>query len=270
MESSRLKNIIILILLLANIFLLISLAGRKMSQATAQRQVAQQLTELFASAGVSLDPDVISDSSAPPTLSLTRSNEEDRDVAAFFLGDALIQTDDAGNSHAYDSSCGNGSGIFRSNGSFDLVISSAPEGDSEELCSDFCRKFNYQITSSALENGSGTITAMQEYNGYPASDCTVTFYLEQGTLQTVSGIHLPQSYTETGGDDPLSSSAALTRFLEARRESGAVFSSVTDMYPCYDLQSTASAPMTLIPAWCIVTDTVNYYVNCSTGAVTHD
>lgn len=270
MESSRLKNIIILILLLANLFLLVSLSGRKMAQSTAQHQAAQQLTDLFASAGVTLDSDIISTSSAPPTLSLTRNDEEDRDVAAFFLGDALIQSDNSGGSHAYDSSFGTGSGVFRSNGSFDLVISTAPQENPEELCSNFCRRFDYQITSSALEDGSGTITAMQEYNGYPVSDCTITFYIEQGSLQTVSGTHLPKSYTEVSGDEPLSASAALTRFLEARRESGAVFSAVTDMYPCYDLQSTASAPMTLVPAWCIVTDTVNYYVNCSTGAVTHD
>ena len=121
MESSRLKNIIILILLLVNVFLLASLVSRRMSQASAQRQAAQQLTDLFASAGVTLDPDVISKSSVPPTLSLSRSDDEDRKVAAFFLGDALIQSDDAGDSHAYDSSFGTGSGVFRSNGSFDLV-----------------------------------------------------------------------------------------------------------------------------------------------------
>lgn len=269
MESSRLKNIIILILLLVNAFLLASLASRKISQSTAQRHAAEQLTELFASAGVTLDPDVISTSSVPATLSLTRDTDEDREVAAFFLGDALIQSNDAGESQAYDSSFGTGSGIFRANGSFDLVISSPMQEDPEEVCQEFCRRFDYETTSTSLEDGTGTITVMQEYNGYPVSDCTVTFYIEQNSLQTVSGSHLPKAHTEVEGSDPLSASAALTRFLEARRESGAVFSAVTDMYPCYDLQSTASAPMTLVPAWCIVTDTVNYYVNCTTGAVTH-
>lgn len=269
MESSRLKNIIILILLLVNVFLLASLVSRKISQASADRHAAQQLSELFASAGVTLDSDVISTSSVPPTLSLTRSADEDREVAAFFLGDALIQSDDAGDSQAYDSSFGTGSGVFRSNGSFDLVISAPSQEDPEALCDDFCRRFDYQITSNDLKSGSGTITAMQEYNGYPVSDCTVTFYIEEGVLQTVSGSHLPKNHTEMSGEEPLSASAALTRFLEARRESGAVFSAVTDMYPCYDLQSTAAAPMTLVPAWCIVTDTVDYYVNCSTGAVSH-
>lgn len=269
MESSRLKNIIIMILLLVNIFLLASLASRKMSHEAADRHAAQQLTELFASAGVTLDPEVLSTKSVPPTLSLTRSEEEDREIAVFFLGDALIQSDDAGDSHAYDSSFGAGSGVFRSNGSFDLVISSQSRQTPEELCDDFCRQFDYEVTGTTLEDGSGTITVTQTYSGYPVSDCTVTFFFEQGNLQTVSGTHLPDTHVEIAGSEPLSASAALTRFLEARRESGAVFSSVTEMYPCYDLQSTASAPMTLVPAWCIVTDTVDYYVNCATGSVTH-
>ena len=44
-------------------------------------------------------------------------------------------------------------------------------------------------------------------------------------------------------------------------------SSVAEMYLCYELQSSTAAPMSLVPAWCIVTDTVNYYVNCASGAV---
>ena len=42
---------------------------------------------------------------------------------------------------------------------------------------------------------------------------------------------------------------------------------VTDLYLCYELQSTTATPMALVPAWCIVTDTSNYYVNCYTGSV---
>ena len=52
-----------------------------------------------------------------------------------------------------------------------------------------------------------------------------------------------------------------------RRETGAVASSIAEMSLCYELQSSTAAPMSLTPAWRIVTDTVSYYVNCVTGAV---
>ena len=52
-----------------------------------------------------------------------------------------------------------------------------------------------------------------------------------------------------------------------RRESAAVASTVTEVRLCYELQ-TAGASLSLAPAWRIVTDAGDYYVNCFTGAVT--
>ena len=52
-----------------------------------------------------------------------------------------------------------------------------------------------------------------------------------------------------------------------RRERQAAVSSITEISSCYELQSAASS-MSLVPAWCIVTDTGEYYVNCISGAVT--
>lgn len=68
--------------MLVNVFLLASLVSRKMSQASADRYAAQRLSELFTSAGVALDPDVISNRGVP-TLSLSRNAEEDREIAVF-------------------------------------------------------------------------------------------------------------------------------------------------------------------------------------------
>ena len=47
-----------------------------------------------------------------------------------------------------------------------------------------------------------------------------------------------------------------------RRERQAAVSSVTEITSCYELQSTTSAATSLVPAWCISTDTGKYYVNC--------
>ena len=52
-----------------------------------------------------------------------------------------------------------------------------------------------------------------------------------------------------------------------RRASAAVVSTVTDIQPCYELQ-TSGTTMSLAPAWRVVTDTEDYYVNAYTGAVT--
>lgn len=64
-----LKNIIIIILVLVNGFLLGSLSMRYWSAAKAQDQMEEQLVALFASDGMELDPDIISQDAPPSSLS---------------------------------------------------------------------------------------------------------------------------------------------------------------------------------------------------------
>ena len=52
-----------------------------------------------------------------------------------------------------------------------------------------------------------------------------------------------------------------------RPQTGAVISAVTEVQLSYVLQSTASAPMTLSPAWRIATDSGDYLVSCGDGSV---
>ena len=92
--------------------------------------------------------------------------------------------------------------------------------------------------------------------------------LTDGAVTSVRGALLPSAGTPA---DPqpvlLSAAGALNAFQQMRRESVAVASSVAETRLCYELVS-SGASMSLVPAWQIVTDTTNYYVNCSTGSVT--
>lgn len=267
MQSSRLKTIVILILLLVNGFLLASLLHRKAQEAAAHQLATEQLIALFAADGVTLDADIIPSEDAPPTFTLTRDPEMDRDLASFFLGNVLVQSDLGGGKHTYVS--GAGDAQFRSNGNFAVAVTSPPSGTPQEIVEEFCDAYGYQLLSLSLNSGTGSAVVMQTYKGYPVIRCNVTFSFENNKLQRVTGVHLPESGEESDGGETLSAAGALTRFLESRRETGAVFSAVTDIFPCYELQSTTAVPMSLVPAWYIVTDAANYYVNCSTGNVTH-
>ena len=70
MQSSRLKNIIILILALVNVFLLASLLSRFNARLASREQSASQLAELFSANGITLPPDAVS-FQAPPTGGIT-------------------------------------------------------------------------------------------------------------------------------------------------------------------------------------------------------
>ncbi len=267
MDRFRLKNIIILILVLVNVSLLGSLAIRERAEYSARRRTSEQLVALFAADGISLDPDIISTEVPPASRSLTRDTALDQKAAAFLLGRILSSNDKGGGIYDYTSAVG--TATFRSNGTFDAASLQGPlaKADALDLCRDFCRKFSYSDPVFQLdENGTGKATAAPLCGKLPVSNCSVDFTFSEGALIAVSGTLLPGNYVELSSEiPPLSASAALITFQE---ETFAVISAVTDIYLCYELQNPTPSSITLTPSWCIVTDTAKYYVNCETGNIT--
>lgn len=265
MDRCRLKNIIILILALLNGFLLFSLAQRRASERDAYRRTAEQLVALFQEDGMVLDSKAISRDAPPDAVALTRDTALEEQAAAFLLGGSLSSSDQGGGIFHYAGAAGEA--LFRSSGGFEAAGTLA-EDDVEDFCRDFCRTFSYDAPAIRLDSeGSGVFTAAGIYAKLPVFNCTVTFTIRQNVLTSVSGTLLPKTGSAVPGDQPLSAAGALVAFQQMRRESAAVASTVTDARLCYELQ-TAGAAMSLSPAWRIVTDTEDYYVNCLTGAVT--
>lgn len=266
MDRYRLKNIIILILLLVNGFLLGSLSMRQTSEKASHRQTAEQLSVLFAADGMALDADDVPSAPPPAGLTLSRDLELEARAAAFFLGKNPIQSQQGGDIYAYTGSDGSGAAQFRVGGSFDIACALSGR-DGPALIRDFCREFSYAEPVFLLDkNGSGSAAATARRSKLTVFNCTVAFTLDHGELVAVSGTLLPEKGTAAAYDpEPLSAAAALTAFQKTRRERQAAVSAVTEVVPCYELQSST---MSLQPGWCVVTDTERYYVNCITGAVT--
>lgn len=264
METYRLKNIVILILVLTNLSLLGLLVLRATTGAASRETAAGQMAELFAAEGVALDPARIPGTTPPAGLTLARDEDEERRLAEFLLGDALSAADGGGGVRTFQGP--GGSAVFRADGSFDVSLSPG-DGDAASLCRAFCRSFHYEDISLPPAGEDGAGTAVQTFDGAPVVNCTVTFTVAGGVLERVSGTHLPSGGETPAAGGALSALGALDALLDTIR-GGAVVTAVTDIYLCYELQSTAAAPMALVPAWCVVTDTENYYVNSSSGAVT--
>lgn len=265
MERFRLKNIIILILVLLNGFLLFSLAQRRTSERNAFHRTSEQLAALFEEDGMTLEPGAISRDLPPDGVTLTRDTALEGQAAAFLLGEALSSSDQGGGLFHYAGPAGEA--LFRSSGGFEAAGTLARE-DVEDFCRDFCRTFSYEAPDLRLdEEGNGVLTAPGIYGRLPVFNCAVTFTVENYVLTAVSGTLLPKTGAAVPADQPLSAAGALVAFQRMRRESAAVASTVTDTRLCYELQ-VSGASMSLAPAWRIVTDTEDYFVNCLTGAVT--
>ena len=117
METRRLKNISILILLMLNIFLLLLLGYQELQARRSQIDAEEQLRDLFAAEQLTLSREV--DLSQPPLspLTLSRQSEEESAIAAFLLGESVEAVSQGGGIYSYTAHAG--SIQFRSGGGFD-------------------------------------------------------------------------------------------------------------------------------------------------------
>lgn len=264
MDRCRLKNVIILILLLVNVFLLACLYQRRSAEQEAFHRTAEQLVALFREDGMALDTGAISRAAPPGGVTLPRDTALEQQAAAFLLGKDLTSSDQGGGIYHYAGAAGEA--LFRSSGGFEASGALA-SGDVEAFCRDFCRTFSYDLPDIQLdESGSGAFSAAAVYGRLSVFNCSVTFTVQDHVLTAVSGTLLPKTGTALSGEQPLSAAGALAAFQQMRRESAVVASTVTNTQLCYELQNTG-ADMSLAPVWRIITDTEDYYVNCYTGIV---
>lgn len=145
-----------------NLCLLGLLGVRLTTGYSAQAEARQQMVQLFAAEGVSLDDGIIPGATPPAGLTLSRDPDEDEKLAGFLLGDELVMSDGGGGVTTYQSE--NGSAVFRSDGTFDVVIEQSGE-TADALCRAFCRAFHYEALAFSLDGEDGSASAVQTYDG---------------------------------------------------------------------------------------------------------
>ena len=265
METRRLKNIVILILLLLNIFLMLLLGYQHLQSRRSHKEAMAQLQQLFSSAQIELAAQ--SDLSAAPLspMTLIRNTESESMMASVFLGNDVPFFSQGGGIHSYTAD--NGTIHFRLGGSFDSSELHLPVDDISGYVQAFFRTFGYVQTSSPLSGSSGIVTAIQQISGIPILDCSIALEFADGVLIAVSGTYVSlENAADAEQGEQLSCITALVRFLDHLQDSGMISSRVEDVFCVYTLESTAS-DLRLLPTWQIETDTYTYLVDCFDGEI---
>ena len=175
MDRFHLKNIIILILVLVNGFLLASVAQRRSAEQDASRRTAEQLVALFEEDGMALDARAISSDTPPNGVTLSRDTAQEERAAAFLLGRPLSSSDQGGGIYHYTGAAGEA--FFRVGGGFEASGILAEE-NVEDFCRDFCRTFSCQAPDIRLDEN-GVFSAVCLYDRLPVFNCSVTFTVEE-------------------------------------------------------------------------------------------
>lgn len=265
MKASRLKNIVIVILLLVNVFLLVLLLSRRAEQNAAYERSVEQLVTLFETNGVALDPAVLPQDDTPLSAALDRDAERETAFAEALLGTVTV-SDSGGGVCLYTGT--NGSCSVRAGGAVEVSLSRAVE-DPDAFCRELFKTFGYERTRSTLTGGSGSITGVRSTGAHPVFNASLSLSFSGGTLISVSGVFL-SSLTEGRRADGIDAVTALVQFLDYRSASGLVCTRIDAVDSGYLLQSSPTAPLRLLPVWRITTDVNSYYVNCKTGEITRE
>ena len=264
METYRLKNIAIVILLLLNGFLLLLLGYQYLQARRAETDTAGQLRTLYEANHLELAEQIDLEEQSLTPLSLSRRSETETAIASFLLGGEAKAASQGGGIFSYQGP--RGVIQFRAGGSFDGSRLTLPVNDITEFCRQFCQQFGYEDLQFQLQNRTGSVTAVQQLSGVPIAGCGVTLRFESGVLTAVSGAHVNLEDAIPEAAERMTCVTALVRFLDYRTTAGIVCGAVRGAQCVYELHGGAS--LRLLPKWSIDTDTYTYFVDCATGEVT--
>lgn len=272
MEWPKLKNIIILILLLVNVFLLVLVGSRRGEALRYDREALERTLEVLEAQGIRADPDRLSPAGDLPPLTAERDLEREAQLARALLGGGVEQDNRGGGLYLYRSGAGELS--IRAGGELSADLSDGPDwraDNPERHAAALLRKMGIDGTQAgvAQEDGECRVRFRQMWNGAPIFSCEVEFVYRDGLLDAIRGtLVIAVQGTEEAGES-LTLPTALLRFLDGVNGAGDVCSAILSMEPGY---RAAAQPLTggtrLTAVWLVSSDTAEYYLDCATGALT--
>lgn len=267
MESSKLKNIVLLILLITNLLLLLLLGTQRFQLHRHENQLLATAVELLVEKGISVDPDILpkGDFSVPLSVEPDLAGEQTAFTDLLGLSTTLTQR---GLVSYYTGPMG--AAELRGDGSFSISFTPgvySPEEESlERYTLSILRRIGFEGTVTAAETES--VTVLQEQAGAPIFSCQAQAVYQDGSLASITGRRLPGKTTQTAGQgDSLSLATLLTSFRAGIIELGDACGAILEATQGYLLAERSSGASQLIPVLLVVTDANSYYVNALTGAL---
>ncbi len=273
MEWPKLKNVMILILLAANLFLLAMTGLQERDVAQYQEQAVADALTVLARNGITVEPQVVPGQMELHSLTVQRERGLEDHVARTLLGDCIC-SDLGGGRYSYASPMG--SAEFRSNGNFSVVFPkglplAAGAGDEASHALLMAEQLGFSGTVAGVErsdDGAVYVTLYQNWQSIPVYSCRLTLQYQGGALCAISGQRLMGQPQPTGAEEELLSvPTVLMRTLNGINDLGDICSEITQLTPGYQMSNPAEGTR-MEPVWYIVTDTGAYQMNAITGVLT--
>lgn len=268
MEWHRVKNIIIVILLLINGLLLVLVGARKGEARRYEQSALERTVQVLSENGIETSLQAVSHHTVQRPRTTRRSAAMEGQLASALLGETVEGVNRGGGLYTYTTDRGQIS--FRAGGELSSVLADVPywytddpSGQAETLMNGMglqCR-----LLESDLADGTGRVTYEQLLDGVSLFSCRLTFCYEDWRLTSLFGDVLVAEETNSEDGDVLSLPTVLMSFLDDVLDSGDVCSAILAVEPGYLLTQSFTDTIRLKPVWYISTNTADYYVDGVTG-----
>lgn len=271
MEWPKVKNIIILVLLLVNGFLLVLVGARREEALRYEQTALLQAAGVLEENGIQVELSAIDSADELVPLSVERDVEREAKLVGVLLDETVEGADRGGGLYLYRGQLGEVS--FRLGGELSAVLEDDRRwrtDDPEDHAARLLREMDIdaELVRTVQEDGGVSVTFRQVWNGTPLFSGQVTFTYQDGRLQDIRGNLLASNQAAEEAGACLTQPTALMRFLERVMESGDVCSSIQSMRVGYRAAQSFSSTTRLTAVWLVTSNTASYYLDASTGALT--
>lgn len=271
METPKLKNIILLILVLTNLCLLVFVAQMEGQDRAQQKQARAETIRFLENKGILMAEEQVPEKMTLAPQTVERDLERESVLAAQLLGAGVKVQDRGAGVYRYFNE--HGLIQFHSDGSFSAQFSQNlfPLGEQwEQTCLELLAKLDFEGELLEVESGaeSGRLTFRQLWEGCSVFGQQVTLETENGCVRGMTaGRRLVGEPVQDQSRATVTVATALVEFLNGLNSLGDVCSRVDGIIQGYTAGSSLSGPMTLTPVWRISTDTGSYQLDLVTGTL---
>lgn len=267
MESAKLKNIILTILIITNILLLGLVVSQRMESRQQRRQAIQDVEALLTQQGITVRAEDLPGGEFPAPLALKQDPDAQEKTFSALLGEDTTFTQ-RGLVGLYNGPLGQAE--VRENGEFtvELVPGAYPLDPDQSLQDHAGTVLTDQMGFSCqiLSVRSNAVTVTQTWEGWPVFSCQTTLSYRGGELASIKGTGLfgvPTADPQAG--EPLDISTLLVRFRAGIIDSGDACTAIHAATQGYVLSADLSGALRLTPVLRLETDTNLYVVNALNG-----
>lgn len=267
MESAKLKNIILIILIVTNALLLGLMVFQRLESHQYQQKALADAVALLEQRSISVRQEAIPTQDFPAPMTLVRDQAEEQGIFARLLGEDTVLTQ-RGLVSLYTGSLGQAE--VRGDGSFSVKLEPgaypiAQSGDSGNYVLAFLAR-RMGISGQIDQVTDDTVAVTQCWYNDPVFSCQVTVTYDQDSLVSIAGTRLVgQPIADAQAGLPLSTATLLVRFRAGLIDSGDTCTALLSATQGYTLSSGADGKLRLTPVLRLETDTNPYILDALTG-----